>query len=67
MCCLTARCALVQDALLEVLPGAAAVSGSGSHGGVFIGEPKFDIVDRVVRCRVPIDAPQLAFAHIQPA
>lgn len=32
-------CALLQDALLEVLPGAAAVAGSGSHGGVFIGKP----------------------------
>lgn len=31
-------CALLQDALLEVLPAAAPVAGSGSHGGVFIGE-----------------------------
>lgn len=36
---LTAFSALVQDALLEVLPAAAAVTGSGSQGGVFLGQP----------------------------
>ena len=34
-----AFCFLLQNPALEIVPAAAAVADSGSHGGVFIGEP----------------------------